>query len=117
VCKGTKYLFRLKQAVFAAPVERFQRAAAMDSNQLRSYRRKIEKSAALSVHAHQRSKIQVFLRPPYQGNEIRPSVSIGAAAAGRRRVIFVSFLALVELRQVAGDDGAVHRPGITTADE
>ena len=39
------------------------------------------------------------------------------AAGGRRCAIFASFLALVELRQVAGDDGAVHRPGITTADE
>ena len=45
----------------------------------------------------------------------RPSIS--PAAAGRRRAIFASFIALVELRQVAGDDGAVHRPGITTAEE
>ena len=40
-----------------------------------------------------------------------------SATAGRSGVIFASFLALVELRQVAGDDGAVHRPGITTAHE
>ncbi len=68
------------------------------------------------LKSHKRSADGVLVRPPLQGNEIRPSASISAAAAGRR-AMFASFIALVELRQVAGDDRAVHRPGITTADE